>query len=82
VFTFKGLAAKAGKFETAFWSGEALEKLYNRIQSKPGDPWAAPFARDERVEADGRERADIDGSFARGLQQRIDRAMGTSIQRE
>src|SRR5437868_6729335 len=41
--TFKSLDIKANKFETAFWSGEALEKIYKRIQIKATDPMARTF---------------------------------------
>src|SRR3989304_4773361 len=41
--TFKSLEIKANRFETSFWSGEALEKLYNRIQNNASDPMARIF---------------------------------------
>jgi biopolymer transport protein TolQ len=82
-FTFKGLDSKAGKFETAFWSGEALEKLYNRIQGKPGDPMGRTFcAGMNEWKLTVESAPNIDGTLRAGLQQRIDRAMGTSISRE
>lgn len=81
--TFKSLNLKAGKFETAFWSGEALEKLYKRIESKPGDPMARTFCagmHEWKLTMEGNSH--VDGDLSAGLQQRIDRAMGTSISRE
>ena len=39
----KTASIKASKFETSFWSGEALEKIYKRISAKPGDPMARTF---------------------------------------
>lgn len=81
--TFKSLSIKAGKFETAFWSGEALEKLYKRIESKPGDPMARTFCAGMHEWKLTMERtSNVDGDLSAGLQQRIDRAMGTSISRE
>jgi biopolymer transport protein TolQ len=82
-FTFKSLDVKAQKFETSFWSGEALEKLYNRIHQKPGDPMARTFcAGMNEWKLTVESAPSIDGSLRAGLQQRIDRAMATSISRE
>lgn len=82
--TFKSLNAKAGKFEGAFWSGEALEKLYKKIQAKPADPMARTFCAGMNewkltVETAG---GGLDDDLRAGLQQRIDRAMSVSISRE
>ena len=82
--TFKSLDNKANKFETSFWSGEALEKIYKRIQSKATDPMARTFCAGMNewnltVESAG---SSFDGDLRAGLQQRIDRAMATSISRE
>ncbi len=83
--TFKSLNSKANKFENSFWSGEALEKLYKRIQAKPGDPMARTFCAGMNewnltVESGGANLAAND--LRAGLQQRIDRVMATSINRE
>jgi biopolymer transport protein TolQ len=81
--TFKSVAVKANRFETSFWSGEALEKLYKRIQQKPGDPMARTFCsgmNEWKLTVDS--AATVDGDLRAGLQQRIDRAMSTSINRE
>lgn len=84
--TFKSLEIKANKFETSFWSGEALEKLYNRIQSKATDPLARIFCAGMNewklsTENSGKHQS-IGDDLRAGLQQRIDRAMATSINRE
>lgn len=80
---FKSVNAKAHKFETSFWSGEALEKIYNRIHQKPGDPMARTFCagmNEWKLTVEGKTH--FDGDLRAGLQQRIDRAMSTSINRE
>lgn len=80
---FKSLASRAAKFENVFWSGEALEKLYKRIQSKPGDPMARLFCaamQEWKLTVENTEN--LDGDLRAGLQQRIDRAMLTTINRE
>ncbi len=81
--TFKSINSKAHKFETAFWSGEALEKLYKRISGNPNDPMARTFCagmNEWKLTVEGTAR--FDGDLRAGLQQRIDRAMSTSINRE
>jgi biopolymer transport protein TolQ len=81
--TFKSVHARANKFENSFWSGEALEKLYKRISAKPGDPMARTFCsgmNEWKLTVDN--AAAVDGDLRAGLQQRIDRAMSTSINRE
>lgn len=81
--TFKGMNVKANKFETAFWSGEALEKLYKRVSAKPTDPMARTFcAGMNEWKLTVENNSSFDGDLRAGLQQRIDRAMGTSISRE
>ncbi len=84
MMTFNSLSIKANKFETSFWSGEALEKLYNRIQAKASDPMARIFCAGmnewKLTASDG--KTSFDGDLRAGLQQRIDRAMATSINRE
>lgn len=81
--TFRSIGKKAGQFETAFWSGEALEKFYKRIQQKPSDPMARTFCagmHEWKLTAETTQT--FDGDLRAGLQQRIDRAMVTSISRE
>lgn len=81
--TFKGLNHKAGKFETSFWSGEALEKLYARIQNKANDPMARTFCagmNEWKLTMEG--AGHVDGALRASLAQRIDRAMATTISRE
>ena len=81
--TFKTVDIKASKFETSFWSGEALEKIYKRISAKPGDPMARTFCsgmNEWKLTVD--TAPSVEGDLRAGLQQRIDRAMATSINRE
>lgn len=82
--TFKGLYTKASRFENAFWSGEALEKLYGKIQNRASDPLARTFCagmNEWKLTSDS-SAAGLDGEMRAGLQQRIDRAMATTINRE
>ncbi len=82
-FTFKTVGAKTTKFENAFWSGEALEKLFKRVSAKPSDPMARTFcAGMNEWKLTLEQNSAIDDDLRAGLQQRIDRAMATSINRE
>lgn len=81
--TFKSLGIKGNKFENSFWSGEALEKIYKRIQNKANDPMARTFCagmNEWNLSVEG--KGAVEGDLRAGLQQRIDRAMATSINRE
>ena len=82
-FTFKAVDIKSTKFENAFWSGEALEKLYKRVSAKPTDPMARTFcAGMNEWKLTLENNAEMDDDMRAGLQQRIDRAMAVSISRE
>lgn len=41
--SIRRLNAKAADFEALFWSGSALDDLYDKIGNQPGDPTAAIF---------------------------------------
>lgn len=81
--TFKSINIKANKFEGSFWSGEALEKLYKKLQNKANDPMASIFcAGMNEWKLSAENSAHFDGALRAGLQQRIDRAMLTAIGKE
>src|SRR6516225_8547100 len=66
-------------FEQAFWSGQSLEELYRSLASRPTHSMAALFVaamREWKRSLEGHPR-----SFA-GLQQRIEKVMDVTIQRE
>ena len=67
------------RFETVFWSGQSLEELYNTLHNRVNHSMAALFvaAMREWKRSHGGARPAI-GS----LQQRIDRVMDVTIQRE
>lgn len=76
---FSAARSEAAKFDRAFWSGEPLDDLYDRLGDKPRG--AA-----ERIFAAGmgewRKSQDDSGAMIPGTQQRIDRAMNVAIGRE
>jgi biopolymer transport protein TolQ len=80
----KNLNRKSDKFEDAFWSGESLDKLYDRIQMKPTDPMGTVFCvgmKEWRRGQKARTRQ-MGSNLRASLVERIDRVMNVSIARE
>tara|TARA_R110002124_G_scaffold64985_2_gene177384 strand:+ start:185459 stop:186253 length:795 start_codon:yes stop_codon:yes gene_type:complete len=79
----KSLNKRADRFEDAFWSGEALDKLYDRVKSRSGDPLLATFTAGMEEWQNG-VSAGIPSSatMQASLKQRVERAMGLAINRE
>ena len=77
------LNRRALKFEDAFWSGEALDKLYARVKKSPEDPLLATFSAGMEEWQNG-VSAGISAkeNLQVGLQQRIERAMMVAIGKE
>ena len=75
--------AQAQKFETSFWSGEALEKLYERINKRASDPMARIFCagmNEWKLSTD--QAGSTTDELGASMHQRIERAMATTINRE
>ncbi|VDC33174.1 protein TolQ [Pseudogemmobacter humi] len=76
---FRKARSEAAEFDRAFWSGEPLDELYERIGPEPQGA-------SERVFASGmlewRRSHKHDGALIAGAQARIDRAMDVAIARE
>jgi biopolymer transport protein TolQ len=81
--TMAKINRRAGKFEDAFWSGEPLDKLYQRIKKSPDDPMLKTFSAgmeewQNTVAGGVPTNEDLQAS----LRQRVERAMSVAIQRE
>ncbi len=81
--TLGKLNRRAGKFEDAFWSGEPLDKLYQRIKKSPHDPLLKVFSAgmeewQNTVSGGIPDREQLQAS----LRQRVERAMSVAISRE
>lgn len=75
---FTRLRRGSGRFEDAFWSGQPLDDLYDRISDKPRSPI-------ERIFVAGMtewRRSFGDTGLIPGTQSRVDRAMSVAIARE
>jgi biopolymer transport protein TolQ len=77
--TFRAARREAAVFDAAFWSGEPLDELFEKIG-------AAPQGQSEKIFAAGmlewRRSHRQDGKLIAGAQARIDRAMDVAIARE
>lgn len=81
--TLSKLTRRAKKFEDAFWSGEPLDKLYQRIKKSPHDPLLKTFSAgmeewQNTVSSGIPAREELQAS----LRQRVERAMAVTINRE
>ena len=76
---FANAKREASRFDRAFWSGEPLDDLYDRLGENPSGA-------SERIFTAGmtewRRSHKEDGTLIPGGAQRIDRAMNVAIQRE
>ena len=81
VIGLRRLSALSTEFEQAFWSGNSLDDLYERVASQPRDPMSAVFVAAmrewQRTSARGSE-----GDSRVGVAARIDRVMQITMARE
>ncbi|MGY6410885.1 MAG: protein TolQ [Alkalilacustris sp.] len=70
---------QAAEFDAAFWSGEPLDDLFERLGPQPHTPPARVFAAGM---AEWRRSHRTDGGLIPGAQSRIDRSMDVAIARE
>jgi biopolymer transport protein TolQ len=84
VFTLRRLNGRADEFEQAFWSGGAIDDLYDRINVNPRDPMSAVFvtAMREWRRFAARRSGEGDGHPGGALQDRIERVMQLTASRE
>lgn len=79
--SIRRLNAKSTDFESMFWSGSALDDLYDRIGNQPGDPTAAVFVAAMR-EVKRNPSNGGGGELSASLSERIDRVMHITMTRE
>lgn len=81
--TLKATKRRADKFEEAFWSGEPLDKLYERVRQSRPDPILKTFLSGMEEWRLGMSDKNAGGeSLGTNLQQRIERNMSVTIGRE
>ena len=76
---FTAVRAEAAKFDRAFWSGEPLDDLYDRITPTPRGAAERIFSAGM---AEWRKSQSESGAMIPGTSSRIDRAMNVAISRE
>ena len=80
--TIKLTNRRAKKFEDAFWSGEPLDKLYERVKQSKPDPMLGVFmAGMDEWKVAANDQKSGNAVLQAGLQQRIERAMAVEITR-
>lgn len=81
--TLKRLNKRADRFEDAFWSGEPLDKLYQRVKKGKLDPVIKTFAAGMEEWQNGVSNGlPSKESIQASLRQRVERAMAITINRE
>ena len=79
----KRLNAQARKFEDSFWSGEALDKIHERVKNNKKDPLQVTFtAGMDEWNTGVASGFSKQASLQAGLRQRVERAMSVAIGRE
>ena len=81
-FGLRRLNTRSTEFERAFWSGNSLDDLYERIASQPRDPMSAVFVAAMREWRRTPSREDGNGEARLGVADRIDRVMQITLNRE
>ncbi len=82
-FRLRRLNKQANAFESSFWSGGAIDDLYDRMGAQPQDPMSAVFVAAMREWRRAMSRGGADeASSSIGLQDRIDRVMNITANRE
>lgn len=78
------LNVKADNFEEAFWSGGALDTLFERVGARPKDPMSAVFAAAMREwrRSSTKSRGGLSHDLRATLQQRIEKVMHVTVNRE
>lgn len=84
IVTLRDVKQRSRSFESKFWSGGSLDKLYENIDNKPDSPMAAMFVaamREWRRTNIMKSKTDR-GLRGVSLQQRIEKAMAVSMDKE
>jgi biopolymer transport protein TolQ len=82
VIGLRRLTALSSEFEQAFWSGNSLDDLYERIASQPRDPMSAVFVAAMREWRRTPTRGGSESDSQVGVADRIDRVMQITLTRE
>lgn len=79
---FGDLDSQAKRFERAFWSGQSIEELDDRVSDRPRDALGRVFAAMSREWREARRAGSLTPAAVDLLQARVDRLMQAQIARE
>lgn len=79
---FGDLDAQAKRFERAFWSGQSIEELDDKVSDRPRDSLGRVFAAMSREWREARRAGTLSPGATQLLQTRVDRLMQAQIARE
>lgn len=79
MISYRGARSESEEFDRAFWSGEPLEDLFDKVGSKPPGPAHRIFVSGMR---EWRRSHRDDGAMIAGATARIDRSMDVAIAKE
>ncbi len=79
-FTVGGAKARAKRFETAFWSGQPMEDINERVTEKPAEAMARVFSAGAREWREGRRNGTPDETKA--IVERAATQMDVAVNRE
>ncbi|MBN9413524.1 MAG: protein TolQ [Candidatus Paracaedimonas acanthamoebae] len=82
VMRLRDLQSLAEKFEEAFWSGGSLDSLYDRVGTRPTDPFSSIFAAAMKEWRRSLKGKPATREAKAMLQQRIERIMHVTVDRE
>jgi len=82
--TFRSIKSKATRFESDFWSSEALDKFYERIKKRANHPMAKIFsaAMEEWLRSKIRDLSSAHLSQKLGVRERVNQVMMVARNRE
>ena len=80
MLTVRRLNKRSSEFEQAFWSGQSLDELYERISTNPRDPMSAVFVAAMREWR--RVSGEMTANLKVGVSDRIERVMQITVHRE
>jgi biopolymer transport protein TolQ len=79
---FADVEKRAKQFERAFWSGQSIEELDERVSDRPADALARVFAAAAREWREARRNGQLSAGAVQLLSERCDRLMQAAVSRE
>jgi len=83
-YVFRNIKARTGKFESDFWSSDALDKFHDKVKKRANHPMAIVFvaAMEEWFRSKGKNIPNIGSTLKPGVRERINQIMQVARNRE